>query len=112
MAENGKTGWPVMYALTRALQYELGITALSDSFGPTTLAALQSRFPVVDAGTRHGNAYRIVQSALYCKGYDGGNIDGTFNSRVSTWASLLVSTGDATRRGTAADCVTMRCPLS
>ncbi|EWC61824.1 putative peptidoglycan binding domain protein [Actinokineospora spheciospongiae] len=89
VAENGKTGWPVMYALTRALQYELGITALSDSFGPTTLAALQSRFPVVDAGTRHANAYRIVQSALYCKGYDGGNIDGTFNSRVSTAVTRL-----------------------
>lgn len=81
--ENGKTSWTVMYALTRALQYELGIGTLSDSFGPTTLSTLQSRFPVIDGNTRHGNIYRIVQSGLYCKGYDGGEIDGTYNERVS-----------------------------
>ncbi|PEA54066.1 hypothetical protein CON64_14525, partial [Bacillus pseudomycoides] len=33
---NGKTGWSTMYALTRALQHELGITTLADAFGPTT----------------------------------------------------------------------------
>ncbi|MDO0937777.1 DUF1906 domain-containing protein [Streptomyces sp. DG2A-72] len=81
---NGKTSWTVMYALTRALQHELGITALSDSFGPTTLSTLQSRFgPQIDDLTRHGNVYRIVQSGLYCKGYDGGGSDGTYNSRVA-----------------------------
>ncbi|CAL9328902.1 glycoside hydrolase domain-containing protein [Streptomyces sp. enrichment culture] len=81
--ENGRTGWAVMFALTRALQHELGITALSDSFGPTTLATLQSRHPVIDAGTRHEKILKIVQSALYCKGYDGGGIDGTYNSLVA-----------------------------
>ena len=35
---DGRTGWPVMYALTRALQYEMGISPLSNWFGPTTLA--------------------------------------------------------------------------
>jgi peptidoglycan hydrolase-like protein with peptidoglycan-binding domain len=72
-----------MYALTRALQYELNISALSDNFGPATLAALESRFPIIDANTRHGNIYRILQSGLYCKGYDGGEIDGLYNERVS-----------------------------
>lgn len=81
--ENGRTGWAVMFALTRALQHELGITALSDSFGPTTLATLQSRHPVIDAGTRHEKILKIVQSALYCKGYDGGGIDGTYNGLVA-----------------------------
>ncbi|MFF4273413.1 glycoside hydrolase domain-containing protein [Streptomyces sp. NPDC001536] len=81
--ENGRTGWPVMFALTRALQHELGITALSDSFGPTTLATLQSRHPVINAGTRHEKILKIVQSALYCKGYDGGGIDGTYNDSVA-----------------------------
>ncbi|MEM5682841.1 peptidoglycan-binding protein, partial [Bacillus toyonensis] len=33
---NGKTGWSTVYALTRALQIELGITSLADAFGPTT----------------------------------------------------------------------------
>ncbi|MFF8280984.1 glycoside hydrolase domain-containing protein [Streptomyces lateritius] len=81
--ENGRTSWAVMFALTRALQHELGITALSDSFGPTTLSTLQSRHPVVGPGTRHEKINKIVQSALYCKGYDGGGIDGTYNDRVT-----------------------------
>lgn len=31
--ENGQTGWPTMYALTRALQHELGLTTLSGTYG-------------------------------------------------------------------------------
>ena len=36
VTENGKTGWDTVYGLLRALQYELGITNLANSFGPTT----------------------------------------------------------------------------
>ena len=36
ITEDGKTGWPTIYALTRALQIELGITSTADSFGPST----------------------------------------------------------------------------
>ena len=50
--ENGNTSWTVMYALTRALQHELGITNLSDGFGPTTLSTLQTKFPVINASTK------------------------------------------------------------
>ncbi|GHD53174.1 glycoside hydrolase domain-containing protein [Streptomyces galbus] len=89
---NGRTSWTVMYALTRALQYELGITSLSDTFGPTTLSTLQSRFgPQIDDLTRHGNVYRIIQSGLYCKGYDGGGIDGTYNGRTADSVAALKS---------------------
>lgn len=88
--ENGVTSWNVMYALTRALQYELGITALSDNFGPTTLSTLQSRYPVLDASTIPSeNFCRIIQSGLYCKGYDGGAIDGAYNSRVQAAVTQL-----------------------
>jgi peptidoglycan hydrolase-like protein with peptidoglycan-binding domain len=81
--ENGQTGWPVMYALTRALQYEMGITALSDSFGPTTLGKLGELYGKLDETTvPSANFCRIIQSALYCKGYDGGEIDGQYNDRV------------------------------
>ncbi|MET9528591.1 glycoside hydrolase domain-containing protein [Streptomyces coeruleorubidus] len=81
--ENGQTGWPVMYALTRALQYEMGITALSNSFGPTTLAKLGELYGKLDETTiPSANFCRIIQSALYCKGYDGGDIDGKYNDRV------------------------------
>ncbi|PJE93959.1 hypothetical protein CUT44_30910 [Streptomyces carminius] len=82
--ENGRTSWAVMYALTRCLQYELGIAGLSDNFGPGTLGALQSRHPRLDASTvPSANFCRIIQSGLYCKGYDGGEIDGRYNDRVS-----------------------------
>ncbi|MDF6020566.1 glycoside hydrolase domain-containing protein [Streptomyces sp. JH34] len=81
--ENGQTGWTTMYALTRALQYEMGITALSDSFGPTTLSTIASKYGKLDATTiPSANFCRVIQSALYCKGYDGGEIDGIYNSRV------------------------------
>lgn len=82
--ENGRTSWAVMYALTRCLQYELGISSLADSFGPTTLSTLTARWPSLNAATApSANVVRIIQSALYCKGYDGGEIDGVYNSRVS-----------------------------
>ncbi|NLT53950.1 MAG: DUF1906 domain-containing protein [Actinomycetales bacterium] len=71
--ENGRTGWSVMHALTRALQWELGITALSDNFGPTTLSTLTSRYPVLNRSTVPSEDFcRIIQAALYCKGYRGG----------------------------------------
>lgn len=83
LEENGQTGWPVMYALTRALQYEMGITALSNSFGPTTLGKLGELYGKLDETTvPSANFCRIIQSALYCKGYDGGEIDGQYNDRV------------------------------
>ncbi|MBT3151503.1 DUF1906 domain-containing protein [Streptomyces sp. CHD11] len=92
VAEDGVTGWGTMYALTRCLQHELGLTALSDNFGPGTLAALEAGYPRLDAGTvPSANFCRIIQSALYCKGYDGGEIDGTYNERVSASVSRLKS---------------------
>lgn len=88
--ENGQTGWTVMYALTRALQYEMGITVLSNNFGPGTLSALQEKYGNLDETTiPSANFCRIIQSALYCKGYDGGDIDGKYNSRVKDAVAKL-----------------------
>jgi peptidoglycan hydrolase-like protein with peptidoglycan-binding domain len=82
--ETGVVDWPTLYALIRALQYELGITALSDNFGPTTLSTLTAKWPSIGgSSTAPANVIRILQSALYCKGYDGGGIDGTYNARVA-----------------------------
>ncbi|MFJ4278309.1 hypothetical protein [Streptomyces massasporeus] len=72
--ETGEADWATLYALTRALQYELGITAFSDNFGPTTLNTLTAKYPKLDADTVPSPDFcRIVQSGLYCKGYDGGD---------------------------------------
>ncbi|MFF2192313.1 glycoside hydrolase domain-containing protein [Streptomyces sp. NPDC058157] len=69
--ENGQTGWSTMLSLTRALQIELGIATPSDSFGPTTEAKLAALGPVKD-GFANRNIIQIVQHALFCKGYWGG----------------------------------------
>ncbi|MEE1939618.1 glycoside hydrolase domain-containing protein [Streptomyces sp. TRM 70361] len=88
--ENGRTSWEVMYALTRCLQYELGITALSNNFGPGTLSALTTKYPKLNRDTvPSANFCRIIQSGLYCKGYDGGEIDGIYNSRVQAAVTRL-----------------------
>lgn len=89
--ENGMTGWETIYCLTRALQHELGITTLSDNFGPTTWADLKAYGPVGrDSGNI--NMRTIAEAALYCKGYSGGDIDGGFN--VSTGAGLTALVAD------------------
>ncbi|MFG2516445.1 glycoside hydrolase domain-containing protein [Streptomyces sp. NPDC048584] len=90
VAEDGITGWNTMYALTRALQDELGITSLSNNFGPTTLRLLTEKHPRLNRGTvPSANFCRIIQSAMYCKGYDGGEIDGVYNDRVQTGITKL-----------------------
>ncbi|MEV0924285.1 glycoside hydrolase domain-containing protein [Streptomyces spongiicola] len=90
VAENGQTGWNTMYALTRALQHELGITSLSNNFGPGTLAALQAQYGALnETNIPSPNFCKIIQSALYCKGYDGGSLDGTYNSRVKDAVAKL-----------------------
>lgn len=45
VAENGNTGWATIYALTRALQIEFGLSAPADNFGNATTAAFKQRYP-------------------------------------------------------------------
>ena len=40
---DGRTGWPTIYALTRALQIELGIQSTADNFGPSTQRLFKQR---------------------------------------------------------------------
>jgi peptidoglycan hydrolase-like protein with peptidoglycan-binding domain len=89
--EDGQTGWETVYCLTRALQHELGITALSDNFGPTTYADLVAYGPV-GQGTGNINMRIIAEAALYCKGYSGGALDGGFDD--DTCAGLMSMVGD------------------
>jgi peptidoglycan hydrolase-like protein with peptidoglycan-binding domain len=81
---DGIARWEVMYALTRALQLELGITALTNSFGPTTLSTLTTKYPVVNASTVPDANFRgIIQAAMYCKGYAAGSIgDGAWGTSM------------------------------
>ncbi len=71
VTENGKTGWNVIYGLTRALQHELGITALADNFGPST-KALYAKNPLHRQDGVTDRKFAILQGALWCKGYNPG----------------------------------------
>ncbi|MBB5957458.1 peptidoglycan hydrolase-like protein with peptidoglycan-binding domain [Saccharothrix tamanrassetensis] len=74
------TGWGVMLSLTRALQHELGITTLSDTFGPTTLGKLAERGNV-GPGYANKNIVRIAKYGLFGKGYWAGETsNGVFDN--------------------------------
>lgn len=80
--ETGHTGWSTMYALTRALQIDLGITTPSDTFGPATEAAYKAwgemeigKVPTDAQGER---IVMILQGAMYCKGYNPTGFTGAF----------------------------------
>ena len=110
VTENGKTGWETIYGLLRALQHELGITELANSFGPTTSSRYSQNILRRQDGTTN-KMYAILQSALWCKGYNPGyNIyersDGTisfnevFDEDVENAVKLLQSdAGLATQDG-------------
>ena len=72
VTENGKTGWDTVYGLLRALQYELGITNLANSFGPTTSSLYSQNLLRRNDGATD-KKYAILQGALWCKGYDPGH---------------------------------------
>lgn len=98
-AIKGKTGWPTIYALTRALQIELGITDTADNFGPTS-RKLYAENPLCRNDGVKNNKYGILQGALWCKGYNPGHyysdgvIDGysrVFDEKVENAVKKLQS---------------------
>ncbi|WP_160165784.1 glycoside hydrolase domain-containing protein [Actinoplanes sp. OR16] len=76
--------------MTRALQYELGITSLSDNFGPTTFAKLTA-YGNVDEFSPNRNIRIIAEAALYCKGYSGGSLNGDFGASTVVGLTAVVS---------------------
>lgn len=77
IAEDGATGWSTIYALTRALQIELGLSAPANNFGNASVAAFTQKYPSgikeQSAGAEEASkVYAIIQGALWCKGYSTG----------------------------------------
>lgn len=68
---NGKTGWDTVYGLLRALQHELGITSLANSFGPTTSSLYGQNILRRQDGVKN-RKFAILQGVLWCKGYNPG----------------------------------------
>lgn len=93
ITENGKTGWATIYALTRALQIELGIQSTADNFGPSTVSKFNEQYPNgvhqqdADDKTKR-NIYGIIQGALLCKGYAIGANRPTCNFYGGTGAAI------------------------
>ena len=100
ISENGNTGWTTIYALTRALQIELGITATANNFGPSTISRFNARFPngvqQQDANDEtQDNIYGIIQGACWCKGYSTGASDITTNFYSGTGRAIKELKEDA-----------------
>ncbi|MES9703112.1 glycoside hydrolase domain-containing protein [Bacillus toyonensis] len=83
---NGKTGWSTVYALTRALQIELGITSLADAFGPTTASKYKQwgemTLGKVPTDAKGKAIVTILKGAMYCKGYNPGKFDDVFDEKT------------------------------
>ena len=100
VTENGKTGWATIYALTRALQIELGIQATADNFGNGTQNAFKTQYPngvkqqSSDDETKR-NIYGIIQGALLCKGYAIGANKPTCNFYGGTGGAIKSLKEDA-----------------
>ncbi|MFK8908031.1 glycoside hydrolase domain-containing protein [Streptomyces sp. YS-3] len=90
--EDGRTGWSTMFSLTMALQAELGMAPLVASFGPGTLATLAKRDDI-GPSEQNVNIKKIVEHALFCKGYWGG--DGTGAYAAVTERSVRALKDDA-----------------
>lgn len=102
--ENGKTGWSTMYALTEALQLELGISPAVANFGSGTEAAYKSwgemEYGSVPTETKGQRIVSILQGAMYCKGYNPGGVTGIFGEgtrdaviQLQTDAGLTIRDG-------------------
>lgn len=78
IAEDGITGWGTVKALTIALQIEEGISSPNGNFGPST----RRLCPTLSINSGVSNFVNILKGGLYCKGYDGGELNGKFTDRV------------------------------
>ncbi|MEU6181840.1 glycoside hydrolase domain-containing protein [Streptomyces coeruleorubidus] len=71
-AQDGSTGWETVLSLTQGLQHELGISPTVRNFGPGTFSALEARGGIRPSES-NANLVRIINYALWCKGYRGAS---------------------------------------
>ena len=93
ISEDGITGWGTIYALTRALQIELGLSAPANNFGNASANAFNQKYPAgikeQPAGaTETSGVYAIIQGALWCKGYGTGDYSITRNFYGNTGTAI------------------------
>ncbi len=119
---NGVYSKSTNVALIKALQHEEGLTT-DGIWGSNTMKAC----PTIPGSKSTTKFVLLLQYALYCNGYNPNGFDGLYGNGVKTavinfqtfvgltadgyagaqtWASLLVSYGDQSRKGIACDCST------
>lgn len=79
-SEDGETGQGTLNALIEGLQSLLGITPVVPNFGATTWSKLVAHGAIGTADST--SMVTLAQSALYCKGYDGGSLSGQWDART------------------------------
>lgn len=90
--ENGLTGWNTIYALIRAFQIELGNDSPSGNLGPWTLATLEGLGTISrDDNAEPSNVIRILQGAMWCKGYWSSAMTGIFDEATENGIKQLQS---------------------
>lgn len=80
--ENGKTGNVVMEALVTALQIELEMSNITGYFGSQTTSAYNQNIVKYGDSDSYNNIIRILQHALYCKGYNPTAVTGYFGDNT------------------------------
>ena len=80
--ENGKTGWPTIRGLIRALQIETGISTPNGNFGPATEAACPTLKKDFNPSEKTKRLNYILQGSMWCKGFSPGGLTGTFGDKT------------------------------
>ena len=87
VAEDGITGWGTIKALTVALQIEIGVASPDGVFGPATM----SLAPTLSVGSTEERLVKIVQGALFCKGYNPTGFTGVYGNGTKSAIMQLQS---------------------
>lgn len=75
--QDGATGGATISSIIMGLQHELGINPVVPNLGPTTWNFMQTYGTITAAGT-NVNIVKLLQCSMYCKGYDGDALSGTW----------------------------------
>ncbi len=78
--ENGMTGGLMMEGLVRAFQIEHGVPSVTGYLGPYTVNVMRSLNDIekMDPSDEPSNDVKLIQCALFCKGYHAGGITGIY----------------------------------
>jgi len=86
--EDGLTGQATIDHIIMGLQSELGISPVVPNLGPTTWG-LMKQYGTINGQGDSTNMIKLLECALYCKGYDGDGIDGDWTDHLKDGIKAL-----------------------